>query len=393
MATTDLITDAFWRDRGVHVALPPDLTEPPAGLIELAQPHLPEGGCLFRTSGTTGEPKWVTLEKRALLHSARVVNAHFNLSSNDTWLCALPLHHIAGFSIFARAWLSKSKVIFSREKWSCESFIHLLKSNDSTITSIVPTQLHDLVEQAWSPPSCLRWVLVGGGRIDPTLFRRALDLGWPVCATYGMTETASQVATHALDHDRLTDPETLEVLPHWEARLDAEGTLVVRGPALAKGYVIVTSSGPVWQPIDPEHGFITRDRVDLFRDGTRSFLRFRGRQHSFLKILGELVHLEALEERFRRHCPPDFPASALLALPDPRREHRLLLVLEADAPPAELSALLDLFHQSCAPFERFSETLCLPSFPRTELGKLARQKLEQQVSDRMAGQPSFQSPR
>lgn len=393
MATPDLTSDAFWRDRGVHVALPPDLTAPPTGLIELAQPHLPEGGCLFRTSGTTGEPKWVALEKRALLHSARVVNAHYNLTQSDTWLCALPLHHIGGFSIFARAWLSKSKVLFSLEKWNVENFVEQLNRNDIGVTSIVPTQLHDLVEAVAHAPPSLRVVVVGGGRIDPTLLREARRLGWPVCATYGMTETASQVASQALDHDLETNPEALEVLPHWEARTDETGTLLLRGPALAKGYIIVTQGELVWQPIDPELGLLTRDRVELHHDGTRSFLRFLGRNHSFLKILGELVPLEALEQRFRGLCPAGFPTVALLALPDPRREHRLVLVLESATPPMGLPALLDRFHQLSAPFERLSQTLCLPAFPRTDLGKVAQAKLQQWVMETVADQPSFQSPR
>ncbi len=379
MATPDLTSDAFWQDRGIYVALPPDLQAPPEGLIETVQSLLQEGGCLFRTSGTTGDPKWVALEKRALIHSARVVNAHYGITSEDRWLRALPDHHVGGFSIHARCWLSKSKSLFLPEKWNVESFAKCIKCNDLTITSIVPAQLHDLIMHRCAPPPSLRLLLVGGGRIDVALFRAAVALRWPVCATYGMTETASQVASQPLEHDRYNDPETLEVLPHWDVRVNENETLIVRGPALAKGYVIITPSGPVWEPIDPEFGLETRDRVQLTRNGTRSFLRFLGREQSFLKILGELVHLDTLEQRFRDLCPPSFPASALLALPDPRRERVLVLALECAQPPPDLERLITAFQQASAPFERLSHHLCLPAFPRTDIGKLARAELERQA--------------
>ncbi len=230
--------------------------------------------------------------------------------------------------------------------------------------------------ERYPAPPALRVLMVGGGRLEPALLRQALTLGWPVYATYGMTETASQVASQALDHDHLNDPETLEVLPHWDARTDENETLLLRGPSLAKGYIFMAATGPVWHGIDSESGLVTRDRVQLTCNGTRSFLKFLGRNHSFLKILGELVHLDALEQRFLDLCPAGFPSIALLALPDPRREHRLALVIECADPPAEVTSVVASFQQQSAPYERLSHLLCVPQLPRAELGKLARQSLE-----------------
>ncbi len=376
METPDLTSDAFWLGGGIHVALPPGLDRVPPGLVETAAPHLLEGGCLFRTSGTTAEPKWVALEKRAFLHSARVVNAHYDLTEKDRWLITLPEHHVGGFSIYSRAWLSASEIYFLREKWNLENFILSLRNHFITVTSIVPTQLHDIVTAKLPAPDSLRLVIVGGGKIEPDLMRQALALGWNVCATYGMTETASQVASQPLEHNRHDEPETLEVLPHWDAQVNENDTLILRGPALAKGYIIVTQKGAHWEPIHAETGFVTRDRVRLWRHGTRTFLRFIGREHSFVKVLGGLIHLDTLEQRLRNDFPPNFSEVAVLALPDPRREHRLVLVIESATLPPGLDQVLQTFHQTCAPYERIQDCIPLPSFPRSDLGKLSRETLQ-----------------
>jgi O-succinylbenzoic acid--CoA ligase len=379
METPDLTSDSFWQGSGIHVALPPNAAPPSASLIEVATPHLPEGGCLFQTSGTTGQPKWVVLEKRAFLHSARVVNAHYDFTNSDHWLLALPIHHVGGFAIFARACLSNSKVTMLRKSWNCESFVKTLHDHSISVTSLVPSQLHDLVALNCPSPSSLRVVLVGGGRLDPALMRSAITLGWNVCATYGMTEAASQIAGQSPEHNRFDEPDVLEVLPHWDVETSASGTLIIRGPSLAKGYITVTDSTPLWEPISATAGLATRDVVRLWQHGTRTFLKFLGRSHSFIKVLGELVHLDTLEKYFRNFSGSDFPPFSLVPLPDPRREHRIALAIESLSNPPGFQGTLDAFNQSRPGFERIDSWHLIPHFPRTSLGKLATNELQQRV--------------
>ena len=54
------------------------------------------------------------------------------------------------------------------------------------------------------PPASLRAVPLGGGPISPALVRRALDAGWPVVPTYGLTEAGSGVT--ALPTDEAAEP-------------------------------------------------------------------------------------------------------------------------------------------------------------------------------------------
>lgn len=373
MAEIELTSDAFWRDRGVHVALVSG-EEPPVRLVELLEtvtPHLPEGGCLFRTSGSEGSPKWVALEKRAFLHSARVVNAHYDLTGDDRWLVALPVHHVAGFAICARAWSAGAELAFLEGRWEAQAARQMMADRQITAVSLVPTQVHDLLTEGLRAPESLRVVLVGGGRFEPTLMRRALQMGWPVCATYGMTETASTVACQALEHDRMNEPEKLEVLPHWQATVDDDGVLSVIGPSLARGYAVEVEGKWQWLAMDAERGLRTRDRVDLKQEGTRSFLRFLGRDAACVKIVGELVCLEQIERELRQLAGGSVGELIVIAEPDERREHRLVLLAETGDEEA-LKRLIEQFHTECRGFERISSWQSGVAFERTELGKLRR---------------------
>src|SRR5206468_10282143 len=98
---------------------------------------------------------------------------------------------------------------------------------------------------------------------------------WPVLADYGMSECASSVAVLG------------ELLPHLEARTDAEGRLAFRGTSLFSGYVIAAGL------VDPkvEGWFVTEDLGDV--EGR--VLRVRGRAGEFVKIGGESVDLKRLD--------------------------------------------------------------------------------------------------
>ncbi len=84
-------------------------------------------------------------------------------------------------------------------RWDAPAFAAWLAENQVTHTSLVPTQVHDLVAAGVQAPVSLRAIVVGGGHLDAATGRAARALGWPVLASYGMTEAASQIATQGLD--------------------------------------------------------------------------------------------------------------------------------------------------------------------------------------------------
>ena len=228
MGTSDLTTSGFWGSDQCHVMVNPR----DARALEDAKTLLPwvqseeslAGHILFSTSGSTGGSKWVAISRSALLASARAVNTHLGASGNDRWLRALPDFHVGGMGIFARCYEAGCACVSLEGKWSPAGYHSLACDEGITLSSLVPTQLVDLVSADLPSPPTLRAVLIGGGRLDDAIYQKAIALGWPVMETYGMTEASSQVATTTLN------TRQLEILPCWQADQISEGELKLKGP-------------------------------------------------------------------------------------------------------------------------------------------------------------------
>lgn len=378
MLHTHQENDAFWQSGRLHLALAPGEAAPD-GLAEMALARTDMAGlCYFKTSGSEGVPKWVGLSREGMLTSARAVNAHLESTSQDRWLIALPTHHVGGCSILARCHASRAAWTFLEGKWDAARFADQCAVEGITLVSLVPTQVYDLVAARLPAPDTLRAIVVGGGGMNRDVALRALELGWPVLQSFGMTETASQIATEPLEHLRAGfDPDSLEVLSCWQLGTDETDRLTVRGDALAKGYMVLRDGAWQWEPIDADVGLATRDRVQIWHHGTRQFLRFLGREASFVKVLGELVSLPELQARLERLCLEEgmAPASCVIwPVADERQETRLVLVGEAGE--AVLEKLRVRFNAEAPGFQRLGGVRRLELIPRTALGKVNRGRLE-----------------
>ncbi len=377
-------SQAFWQSSDVHIAVNPSRSQDAEGLADFASSNEATQGLLFfQTSGSEGSPKWVGLSREGCLASARAVNAHLDATAQDRWLIALPLHHVGGFSILARCHVNGASFIQSDEKWNAASFVEICLAQRITLASLVPTQVFDLVQAKLTAPPSLRVVVVGGGALAKDVGLQAQALGWPVLQSYGMTEAASQIATEPLDHlYQGFDPERLEVLPIWNLQTDEEDTLTVRGQALARGYAIKQKSFWQWQSLDAAAGLRTRDKAQLWSHGTRRFLRFLGREASFVKVLGELVNVAALQERLDALAlAAGLSANQVVIWPmaDDRKETRLLLMGEVEL--AALEILRLAFNEKSLGPERLDEVHAVSELPRTALGKLDRVRMQKLMEE------------
>lgn len=374
--------DAFWRSGGLYVAANPHQKDGANGLAEFAATRDDLRSLLFfQTSGSETEPKWVGLSREAFLAAARAANAHLEATSRDRWLIALPLHHVGGFAILARCHANGAHFVHWRESWDAARFASACAGGEISLTSLVPAQVFDLVGAGIEAPGSLRAVVVGGGSLHRDLGVRAHELGWRVLQSYGMTETASQVATEPLDHlGHGFDPERLEVLAGLNLRCDSDGRLIVRGDAVASGYAIREENGWRWEPVDHEAGLRTRDRVELSMHGVRRFLRFIGRDAEFVKVLGELVNVAALQRRLDETAvaaglPPG--DAVIWPVPDERMETQLVLV--GAFPLARLEELRGRFNASAQGIERLAGARPVARLPRTALGKIDRAAMSEAV--------------
>jgi len=335
------------------------LADPPA--------LLPDDTFVFQTSGSTGEPSLVCLTRHALLANAAAVNDWLRATADDVWLRVLPDFHVGGQSIHFRAELSHSRVLVEDGKWDPQRFIRVAAHSRVTLTSLVPAQVFDLVAAGLLAPPALRAVIVGGGALSDELYRQARALGWPLLPSYGLTEAASQVATARME-SLLTAPlgtegPPLELLPCWEARVDDAGRLQLRGAPLLSGRFVRTPHGwEMHRAVDDDGWFTTSDRARL--DGR--LLTPLGRCDRVVKVLGELVDLDAIEAALHRAgLPPD--RGVVMALPDERAGVRPWLVTDLE----NADAAVEAANATLPPFARIAGWRRL-ELPRSPLGKVLR---------------------
>jgi O-succinylbenzoic acid--CoA ligase len=303
-----------------------------------------------------------------LLASAKAVNGHLAVQQDDQWLCALPLFHVGGFCIYARAFASNSGVFELSSPWTPQVFIDECERCGATLSALVPTQVYDLVRGSYASPKSLRAVLVGGGGLAADLEARARGLGWPILRTYGLSEAGSQVATQG--------GEDLQVLPHLETAYGLGGKLKLRGESMLSGY-LQRISDHTWnfEDVRDEHGwFQTDDIVALQGD----VLRFIARDSSRFKVFGEMVDVDALEAKVLAMFPAHLDL-ALIDVPDPRTENALVLAVAANLELDTVEPLVEVFNASVAGFERIKRVLQVGRIPRGELGKVRRAALRQKV--------------
>jgi len=194
------------------------------------------GHTLISTSGSTDAARWIRHPASAHLASAEAATQRLNLSEGDGWGWCLPMHHVGGLSILWRCAIRGACAISPPSDTPLPEWIAPDGQGPKpTHVSMVPTQLRDLLDGGQSPPSVLRSVIVGGAHISCDLLERAIQAGWPVRTTYGMTETASMVTLS----DVWTVPPTEHVhagtpLTGVEMKVD-DGRMAIRSRALGSG--------------------------------------------------------------------------------------------------------------------------------------------------------------
>ena len=326
------------------------------------------------TSGRTVQ-KWVALSKEAILTSARAVNHHLQTTSSDNWGLSLPTFHIGGLAILARSSLSKSTYIRFPTKWNPHKFISFLKDNKISLSSLVPTQVYDLVQEGLICPDKLRAIVVGGEALHPFLYQKARQLNWPLLPSYGLTECCSQVATAPLHSLKSDNFPSLQILPHIKVRISNQ-EIVLNSQSLLTGFVLLQPhSKNKTNFIDPktENWFFTKDQGQ--KKG--SFLKIISTEQNLIKILGEKVSVKKLENLLiKLLLQKKIKKGSYYVLPVPSAREGFQIALVSDNfNRSVLSNLIQEFNQTASPFEKIQQFYLLPSIPRTGISKLSKTTL------------------
>jgi O-succinylbenzoic acid--CoA ligase len=151
-----------------------------------------------KTSGSTGIPKLIGVEKNQMLASAAATAQFFGFEAGQTALLCLPMSYIAGKMMVVRALLSKLNLICIEP---CNAPLSLLEKETAIdFVPLTPMQLKGTVDTHG-----IRKILLGGGAVSPDMEVFFQKLNAAIYLGYGMTETLSHVALRRLNGVEKTD--------------------------------------------------------------------------------------------------------------------------------------------------------------------------------------------
>ncbi|WP_417844039.1 AMP-binding protein [Thalassospira sp.] len=268
----------------------------PAGLQATGQSAslaIPRGTAKITfTSGTTGTPKGVCLPASAMENVAHSIHTMLGNDFADTHVCVLPLaillENVAG--VYSGLMAGCTIVLPQLGDFGANysSLHHHLKQNAATSAIMVPELMRALLLQVikQGPLPDLKFLAIGGSRVDPHLIKQARNLGLPVYEGYGLSECASVVSMNVPGHDRIGTTGSL--LPHVQASI-TDGEIVIHHPGFL-GYLGETA---------PDH-HLTGDLGHMDEDG-------------FVHVTGRCKNV--LITSMGRNISPEWPESVLLAQP------------------------------------------------------------------------------
>ncbi len=312
--------------------------------------------CVILTSGTGGRPRAVELTYGNHLWSAIGAGVRIGVAPTDRWLCCLPLHHIGGLSIVLRCALYRIPIVL--EPFDAARSGATFERAAVTIVSLVPTMLGRLLD-AGAPVDSLRCAVIGGAAAPRALIERALAAGAPVAPTYGLTETASQVATMPPGEVRERPGSAGPPILSTEVRINDEGRICVRGPTVAPGVA------------GPDEWLVTGDLGRVDEDG---YLYVLGRADDVIVTGGKNVLPAEVEEVLATH--PAVADVAVHARADPEWQHAVAahVVLAGDRRASE-DDLRGFCRERLAPHKVPKAFVFVAELPRNAQGKLLRDRL------------------
>ena len=298
-----------------------------------------------KTSGSTGEPKRMLVEKQRMRASARITCDFLGLKAGDTALLCMSLDYIAGKMMVVRAIERNLRLIV------VEPSGHPLAKPSPcfTFAAMVPMQVYNSLQvpEERERLKQIKHLIIGGGAIDEAMAEELKAFPNQVWSTYGMTETLSHIALR-----RLSGPDASEwytPFPSVSVSLNEEGCLVIDAPEVCK------------------ERLVTNDIAELATNN-HSF-RILGRKDNVICSGGIKIQTEEVERMLKAHLRVPYLISKR---PDKKFGEVVVLLTEGDV--EEAKAVCEAVLPK---YQRPKAYIHVSEIPLTETKKPARRQAEE----------------
>lgn len=333
----------------------------------LAEWHNDSPTVLVHTSGSTGEPKPMLVEKRRMEASARITCRHLGLKPGDTALLCMSLDYIAGKMMVVRALTCGLRLMVVEP--SGEPLKTVTEPVD--FAAMVPMQVYNSLKDPVQRERLMavKHLIIGGGAIDDALASELATFPNAIWSTYGMTETLSHIALRRLNGPDASDWYT--PLEGVSISLTDEDCLVIDAPAVHDGPLVTNDMAELRLPslaeCVPPRPLERRVGGDA-ETGERLF-RILGRRDNTICSGGVKIQAEEVERLLRAHLREPYLISKRH---DPKFGEAVVLLTES----AHLDAVAAVCRQMLPRYWQPRHYVHVDRIPLTATGKPARHEAE-----------------
>jgi len=354
---------------------------PPVALTE--EDH----AAIYFSSGTTGFPKAILHNHRALLCACQVEQNHHSQTREDVFLCIPPLYHTGAKMHWFGSLLSGSKAVLLRGV-KPEWILRAVTEEKCTIVWLLVPWAQDMLDAIESGRINLdhyyldQWRLmhIGAQPVPPSLIRRWLDIfpNQQYDTNYGLSESIGPGCVH-LGVENVHKVGSIGKPGYlWEAKIiDENGTevphgqvgeLAVRGPGVMLCYY---KNPQATDEVLKGEWLWTGDVARLDDDG---FIYLVDRKKDVVISGGENIYPVQIEDYLRGF--DKIKDVAVIGLPDPRLGEIAAAIIQIKEGVICTEAEVESF---CAGMPRYKRPrrIIFAEIPRNPTGKIEKPKLRQ----------------
>jgi O-succinylbenzoic acid--CoA ligase len=302
-----------------------------------------ESAIEVKTSGSTGSPRRLRIEKSKMIQSALLTGKFFHLNPGDNALLCLPVGFIAGKMMVVRSFVLGLNLIPVEPKGSPLENLN----NDFVFAAMTPMQMSNILKESggFDKLNRIEKLIIGGADIHPDLLQKIRLLKNESYHTYGMTETLTHIAVRRLNAPGEND--NFKALPGIRFQKDDRSCLAIIAPHLRDSKIQ------------------TNDIIELISD---TAFRFLGRIDFIINSGGIKLSPEEIELKLNPFIQRRF---IIAGFPDDRLGQKIVLIIEGS--PNEKIDLKKLAEKAgLSKFETPGEVIYSDRFPSTESGKVIR---------------------